>query len=54
MVSHGSLTGCLAYWSVLFPCLALKNRFQIQRIADEIYLLVREEALSELHTALSN
>lgn len=34
--------GLWFYWSVLFPCLALKSRFQIQRITDETYLAVRE------------
>jgi hypothetical protein len=34
------------YWSVLFPCLALKSRFQIQQITDETYLAVRDGTIS--------
>jgi len=36
------------YWAVLFPCLALKSRFQIQQISDEAYLARREGRISSI------
>jgi hypothetical protein len=36
------------YWAVLFPCLALKSRFQIQQISDEAYIAHREGRISSV------